>query len=452
MPLTNKVRTIVLSSFISIISLTSCITTDNTLGSVYIPSDQDITIKTVDFNLPVTLKMADSLQSSISSSIMVGAISTQKFGTTLIGTAVSFTPATDSIVWGTDPVFKEMYMEVAVSSKTTLSTDQENIPQNIYAYQLNFELDSTYVYNNSITSSDYYPTPISIGNTTYLGGDSLKMYFTKEFTEKFFSATREELDSAALFMKRFYGLYLTTDPPIEGTTGGRINNLDLETAYTVLSYTSTNDLGVRRDTSVSFMLGDYYITNTFKNSSQNLINDNPQDILYVEGLSGIKPHISAKALKKLINDWATQNSIDISKILIARASLEFPYDYPSNYTELNTYPSMLFPCQRLTGDIYTMYSPIAEIYDSNFNNGSINRSLSYYKPDVSLFLQDLLKKDDSKITEKDDLWMMATLTVTNSSSGTTYYYADYSTYFTATLNGLGSTRPPKLRLTYTILK
>ncbi|MDD2595683.1 MAG: hypothetical protein PHD11_07725 [Bacteroidales bacterium] len=450
--MTKKSKVYVVASLlIAIASFTSCITTDNTLGSIYVPSNQDIAIKTAEFDLPVTLMSADSLQTAIASTITIGTVASETFGTLRISSAASLSPG-DSIDFGTNPVFKEMYMQVYVSSRQTFSSDQKYIPQNVYVYPLNIELDSTHVYNNSISEKDYIHTPISSGNTIYMGGDSIKVIFTKEYGEKLFTATRSELDSSNLFMKRFYGMYLKVDDLQEGMTGGRINNLDLTTAYAILSFTSTNAAGERRDTSVSFQLGKYYVVNKVETGSKHLETDTPDNTVYVEGLSGIKPHIDAKVLKTTIDKWAAQNGIDLNNVLIAKATMEFPFEYSGQYTDYDTYPTNLFPCQRIEDSVYTMYSPISEIYDTKLNNGAINRSAFCYRPDAGLYIQNLIKKDTDKITRWDDIWMMPTITYTNSQTSETYYYSDYLNYYFGTLNGTKSERHPKLRITYTVLK
>ncbi|MDD2293753.1 MAG: hypothetical protein PHD07_06060 [Bacteroidales bacterium] len=448
----NRKSGIVVLLFVSLISFSSCITTDKTLASIYIPTNQDITIKSAEIDIPVELKISDSMQTATSAVLMMGAIASKEFGTVTIGSAATVTPSADSIEWGGDPVFIDMSMQVAVYSKQTMSSEQDYITQNVYAYPLTIELDSTDVYNNSIRESDYDHKPISLRNTLYMGGDSLNMHFTKEFGERFFAATREELDSNELFMKRFYGIYFKTDVPETGLIGGRIINLDLSTASIILSFTSTNYAGVRRDTSVSFTIGDYYYVNTVAVNSQKLETDDAKDAIYIEGLSGIKPVINAKKLKSAIEHWSNSAGVDLNNILIAKATMEFPYEYSGYYKDLDNYPKNLFPCLRTVDTTYTYYSPISEIYDSNFNNGAINRSQSYYRPDMGIYLQSLINKETSEVSSRDDLWMIPTLTYTSSTTNETYYFADYSTYYIAVLNGTKAARHPKLKITYTELK
>lgn len=448
----NRFKGILLSLILSATSLTSCILTDNTLGSAYIPGNQDISIKIADFDLPVTLKMADSLQTAVSANFIIGSITTDEYGTFRIGTATSITPATDTILWGKDPVFIDMYIQIAIAETRYLSPEQAFIPQNVYAYELSAPLDTTFIYNNSITELSYHPIPITAQNSIFMGGDSLKMHFTKEYGERFFSATLEECDSTHLFINKFYGLYFRTDDIEEGLTGGRLNYFDIYSADVRLSFTSTNEAGKRRDTSVAFRLGEYLSLNSMTSESGNRVTDNPVETLYYESLSGIKPHVSGAALHSLMQSWAKENDIDLNNLVIAKATLEFPFEYSGNYIALDNYPGNLFPCRRVRTKKHTLYKPIDEIYDNFMSKGSLNRSLLNYKPDIGFYLQDLIKKESSEVTDEDDLWLMQTISHTNSTTNVTTHYPDFTYYNIAKFNGTGCERNPKLRIVYTVLK
>jgi hypothetical protein len=453
MKLMSKARAAFILFSAAALVFTSCITTDKTLGSLYIPSSQDIYLHTAEIDLPVENRVADNLQSSITGSVIIGSITSDQFGTFRSSAALSFTPASDSITWGIDPEFISMEMDALVTSTQSLKDNQKFIPQNIYAYQLNFELDSTHIYANSVTDKDYIHKSILKNNSIYMGGDSIKMVFTKEFGEKLFKIDMATLDSTELFMKAFYGLYITTDDVEEGLTGGRLNMIDLSTAFVQLTYRSTNAAGVRRDTSASFLLGDRHCVDINEVGSHKLESSNPQDFLYYEGMAGIKPFVGGAALKKAIDNWAKANNIDLSKILISKAVLDFPFEYSGNYKDYDIYPDNLFPCLRRTSGNYKIFSPIDEIEsDTDYNFGSINRSLMTYRPDAALYIQDLIKKSYSDLDTEYDIWMMPTIQYSDSYSSSVYYYADYQYYRTGVLNGRSAERHPVLRLTYTVLQ
>ena len=112
----------------------------------------------------------------------------------------------------------------------------------------------------------------------------------------------------------------------------------------------------------------------------------------------------------------------------------------------------MFPVRRVHNDGILSYGPIQEIYDSYLESGNIDRSNLTYKSNISLYLQSLIRKEAGEITEEDDLWMMPTVSATNSYTSEVYYYADYYFYRQNYLNGTGALRHPVLKLTYSVLK
>jgi len=446
-------RASVVTAAIALSAFTSCITTDKTLGSKYVPDNQDMDILTDEIDLPVELRMADSLQSSISGTIILGSINTDTFGTIKLTAATSITAATDSIYWGGDPILKSITLECPVTGHQYLEEDQIFITQNLRAYQLKEKLDSTKIYSNSITRKDCQDKCITKGNAIYMGGDTLYMHLTEEFGQQFFNYDIKTLDSADLFMDSIKGIYFEMDDLEEGVNGGRLNFIDLSASYIDIHFSSIGYEGERRDTVVSFLIGNYTAVTGITSGSAKHVTSNPEEKIYIEGFNGIKPFISAVNLKRSIGKWASSKGLDLTKVIVVKAALEFPFDYSGNYKDYSPFPTNLFPCQRVeatTGDI--VYSPIDEIYDDNMSDGSINKSLDYYKPDAGNFIQDLIRTDESKLTYKDDIWMMQTYAYTNSTSSTTYYYTDYNNYYIGIINGTKCDRRPKLHLTYAILK
>lgn len=487
---------------------------DPTLGASYIPANQDISIHTVDIDLPVGQKYADSLQTTVNSQVAVGSITTAAYGTVTVGSALTLSPATDSIVWGTDPVFKSMYISLTASSNQVLDKSQAGIPQNIYVHQLNKELDSTCVYSNSITLADCKPELAVMGSMVYTGGDTLVLHFTEDFAKPLFDLDRETMDSTALFASKFYGIYLHTDPVEPGTEGGRLNIFDVNESYVILTYSSVNDAGRRRDTTAFFNLGTYNAVMSIDKEKVFPETDDASAMIRYEGLTGLKPHIDAKVLRQRLDDWMGANGIDPDALMVCRATLEFPFEYSGSSAQYNIWPANLYPCRRLRGSVYTVYSPISERYTSSYDHGEINRSHFYFRSDVAPYLQSLIREEKDKVDENYDIWMIPTIEYTtstsssstsdyynyanyyasmygygyggygyggyggyggyydpygyggygygygypygygygSSSSGTTYYYVDSKNYWMCEINGTAAARHPILHLTYTVLK
>lgn len=435
--------------------LASCIQTDYTLGTKLVPESQDITIHTATLDLPVGLKMADSLQTSLSGSATVGSIRSRTFGLIHSDAAFSVTAAYDSIVWGANPSVRSIYLTLVRDTTVTVDGSQASIPQNIYVHQLAVELDSTMKYNNSLTAADYNPEVLSVGGTVYFGGETYQIFLKEEIGRRLFEIPMETLDSAELFMKAFHGFYLRCDDPQEPLEGGRLNMFDLSSSYLYLNYDYTDDEGHRRSTTTAFKLGDYFTDNVVTAGSRPLENADPADALYMEGLCGIKPHVDAAALRETVTRWAAVQGIPAKNLLIAKATLSFPFEYDADHPDLlDGYSVNLYPCTRVrnenTGLVY--YSPIDEINQSEMENGAIDRARLQYTSNVSLYLQDILDRDAADLTADDDLWLMPIVSSYNSSTGVTYYYADSYYYTQSFLNGTAATRHPVLSLTYSVLK
>ena len=432
-------------------SVYSCVTVDNTIGSAYAPTSQDISIKVDQFDLPVTMAMADGLQSSLDGSATVGTITTETFGTFSSAAAISISPSFDSLVIGDNPVFKEMYASMAVSENLTLSDDQKNIIQNIYVHQLNVELDSTRIYSNSISDKDVRKESAIRENVIYTGDDQVRFFFTEEFAKPIFDLTYEQLDSARLFMKAFYGLYIHTEP-VEGIKdGGRLISFDLSNSFAYLTYTSTNYEGRRRDTTITFALGAYNNVNRYESSSAPLVREDPSLALYMESLNGVKPCIRGTEMKKLVDGWLEEKGLIAKNVLVTRATLEFPFEYSGDPSDYDVFPANLFACRRFVSDGKSYYQPVDDVYLVEQGSGAANYSLYNFKPDVATYIQEIMKREPESISSDDDLWIMPIISITDATTSEYIYRADTYYYTQCILNGTAAERHPVLRITYAVL-
>ncbi|MCR5710745.1 MAG: DUF4270 domain-containing protein [Bacteroidales bacterium] len=436
-------------------SLVSCIEKNPTLGSALVPSNQDIAIHTVTLDLPVTLRMADSLQTSISGNATVGAIRSRDYGLFHCDAAMSVTSANDSVIWGKNPSVRRIYADFVLDSVMLMDKSQLHVPQNLYIHQLKVDLDSTTVYHNSLKADCYDTEVISEGSVIYTGGNTWTVNLKKTVGEKLFKIPMETLDSAKLFMKTFPGLYIRCDDPEDGNLGGRLNLFDLSSSFIYLTWDYDDDEGHRRTKTTAYQLGTYFTVNVATAGSRSLENADPREALYAEGLCGIKPHISAKALRDEIDRWMERETLEAlspDNILVTKATLTFPYTYDGDTERYGYFGSSLFPSRRIKGNVGTIYYPLSELNYSEFESGSIDRSRMEYVSNVSFWLQELIRRDKSKITEADDLWMMGTVSYTDSYNGTTTWFSDYFYYTQTQLNGTAAARHPVLKLTYSVLK
>lgn len=444
--------TIGLAALLAAFCMASCITTDHTVGSGFVPTDQDITLKSVTLDLPVGLRMADSLQTSVAQNVTVGAIRTKRFGLFHSDGAMSLVPAYDSIVWGKNPTVRSLSLTLALDTALVVHESQRYIPQNLYVHPLSAQLDSTTTYNNSLTEAAYDPDVLSDGGIVYTGGPAYAVQLKKEFGERLFRIPMSTLDSAELFMKEIHGLYLRCDDPEEGTEGGRLNSFDLSSSYLTLTYDYDDEEGNRKTTSALFLVGTYHTVNRCSAGSRMLEQADPADGLYMEGICGIKPHIDARALRARIEAWAAAEQIPMDELVVAKATLSFPFEYDGDRKQFDSYSGNLFPCRRVRGSYQTIYTPISDINDTETENGAIDRSLLTYTASASIYVQDLVRRKAEDLTEEDDLWIMPTTSYYSTTTGTTYYYADSFYYAQDLLNGTAAARHPVIKLTYTILK
>ena len=437
---------------LSLFSISACIERDSTLGSALVPSDQDISINTTVFDLPVSLRISDSLQTVVSQSITVGSIRSNIFGLFRSEAAMTVTSSKDSVEWGKNATVRRVYISLARDTNIVIDKSQFHIPQNIYVHELTRQLDSSLTYNNSLNLSDYDSRIISRGDILYNGGEIFTVDLDHSFGEKFLKLPTSVRDSAQLLMKEIPGLYMTCDEPEKSLEGGRLNVFNLSSSSLIINYTYEDEDGNTRSSSAVFDLGKYFTLNVSSSSAGHLVTDNPADAIYMEGLCGIKPHISAKKLYETVKTWADASGIALENLIIAKAALEFPFEYNGDKEQFYTWSGNMYPCTRATSSAgKKTYAPIEQISETSYESGTLDRSLLQYKSNISVYLQELLRSDPSDIDEDDDLWMMPTVSYTDNHSNT-YYYPDYFYYKQNVLNGTGAERHPVLKLTYTVLK
>lgn len=372
---------------ITAISAASCITVDKSMGSGNIPDDQKLKMETISFNLPVDLKMADSLQGVSTSYMLIGAINTAEMGLAEFGVAANVVPYSKGLRFGDNPVIISTYIQLVKASTISIADNQKGITQDISVYRLKNPLDTLNVYNNSITSSGYYPESLNNNTVTYYGGDTLKIYLNNSYGKELMSATNEELDSLDLFSKKFGGLYIKSETPPAGLNGGRLNQFSYGTAYLYLKYNfqPTWKTGLaRKDTTIAMSLGYKFCVNASSYSSQKYETSVAQAVLPIEGMGGIKPYIRMDALKDQIDAWIALKGYDPTKVLVSRATISFPFEAPANLDDLTHYPTNLFLCNRKNDTISntTYYYVLNDIKSSGNSKGAINRSLFSYVGEI----------------------------------------------------------------------
>ena len=449
----------------------SCIDTNTTLGGNLVPAAETYTFYTAEVPLEgISMQMADNLSGYSETRITIGAIRDPEFGLTTRASAFSLVPLfLDDFEMGKNPVFQSFHFAAARDTISVRRTDQQNILQKVRVYELASALDpeEDADCNKPVAHLD---KPISRGTPVYGGTDSLSFNFTEEFGKKYLQITPDDVKDMKTYLSKFPGIYMEVDEP-DGE-GGRINMLDLQMGYdkqnkiimgniATLFYSAEFD-GVRKDTTLSFYFGApkffdldslfkaYGVNNTgtFPQYALNVTGQDTrdragdaQDKIWIEGGGGLKPVISARSLKKQVEDAIAAVGGNPRDAVVNKASLVFPFEFPDDYEEMVYWPYRLSPTCRIVSDSGTSFMGLSDSGSSSENQGDIDRSLLVYAPDVTFHMQEILKVDETQADKAStkylmngnyDIWLlvMAKEKVTNVSatSEETQQMLDYYAY------------------------
>ena len=426
----------------------SCVYINEELGENLIPTDQKWDVFTPEAVVldDIQMKMTDSLSAYNTDRFTFGAINDPVLGTSIKSTSFTLVPLLDSLDFGTNTRVRQFYFTAVRDTLSTYHSSQERILQNVYVSELKAPLDTFSLYTgtfmNPANVEKYLNTSniITTGIPVYDGGDSLSFSFSKEFTESMIERLKTaRLDSMDLYTKDIPGIYITTDAP--AVQGGRINMFDLplelSDSYVTGNFAElkfTADYGDRKDVDSSFIF--LFGPGTFMdqtssevptqfafNASNHQTAENKfvenwemgtKENLYVEGGSGMKPVITAREIKSILNDLIAQAGITNPKeVVINKATIILPYVMPADYQDMDKYPTVLSPTVRLRSEDggYITYAGLTDSSVESENQGDINRSTCMYSPDVSHHVQEILKLDESsedyeKTVDNYDIWML----------------------------------------------
>lgn len=431
---------------------TSCITSNKNIGTSFATDDLQLISKKVSFDIPLTLATPDSIQSYSTTTMLVGEIKNKLFGTAKSGSVSFIIPSSDTCFLGFDPKLINAYAIISIDSTFTTIPSQEGMAQNITLYKLTSDIDTTKMFNTSFASTDFDPKPISVGSSVYYGEDSIKIMISDEYAEELLRTSQKEFDSTDLFIKRMKGIYMTATTASTNAEGGRLNYIPVSKSYIRVNYQLT-DPGqgfLDHDTSQVFVLGYYSAINTLTNTSSHLATSSPSDYLYMDCWSGVKPKIKGETIKGILQNWAINNGFDNKRVIIARAYLTFPFETPEDFNNVDNYPDLIYPCTVAeSADSVRFFYPLSEIY-SNTYKGALSRSLKHYTCDITSYVQEVISTDKILDSSKD-LWIMPIRTVTDESSGTTYYNFDTINYSYTILNGPNAADKPTLSIWYSVI-
>ena len=436
----------ILAALIAAAGLSSCVGIDRQLGESYLATDQKYDIYTTEFALDdIEMQCPDSLSGYSVYRFSVGAIRDPQFGLTTRSAAFTLVPVVDTIDYGKNAKFKSFHFAAPSDSCSCDDMTQLRILQNIHVYALEKELAI-----NSEPEIVYSGKRITKGVPVCNGTDSLSFNFTEEFGEKYMHITQADLDDIGTYRKNFPGIYITTDAP--AGNGGRINMFQVPIdvsggaiygSYAVLNFSADYGERTQVDTSFYFYIGplEKYdmagVTTTSVNTypqvaygiatheSKNL-EGKASGTIWFEGGRGLKPVVKAKSIKDKLSAIVSQHG-SVADIVVSKATIEMPFEFPENYQDIRLFPSTLSPTCRIVTDTSVTFAGITDASISSENQGTINRSTCVYAPDLSHHIQALLRLKDESEIENYDIWLfgMADEQVTSGNTSADSELSDY---------------------------
>ena len=479
----GRVRSLLATGMI-LLGSASCVNIDESLGENFIPHDQIWDVYPCD-NVTltdITMKPARNMSGYSTRRFTFGAVKDQRF-TTSKSTSFTLVPLMDTLDFGKKvngyPKVTQFHLTAIRDTVSMVFDNQERILQNVYVNSLREPVDSTSLYADDpkFQIKEGY---ITKGIPIYDGGDSLSFDFREEYAlaviegiEEFQKLDGEKRDSLKCYIEKVPGIVISTDEQTE--IGGRINMFNLtiqtESGYVTGNYAELKFQGIYEgsdepvDTSFLFFFGpsDFlkdddttypaqYAFNAGTHTSTENVTDQ-KECIYVEGGSGLKPVISAIEIKRIVSELveaeiAAGKDIDISTVVINKATIVLPYNVGGDYDKLNRYPAMLSPTVVLSGETGEgeTYYTFAGLTDSSIeseNHGDINRSLNMYCPDITHHVQEIANltpeegEDEASFKErvgKYDVWMLIMheeITETSTDTGYDDYYNNllYNSYY-----------------------
>jgi len=460
-----------------LLSCLSCVDNDYKLGGSLIPTDQTYSIYTAELPIPeVRVEMPDSLSGFSSTRITIGAIRDEEFGLSTRSCVLTLVPINDTLDFGDNPVVRRFHFSAAVDTISTSEDRYESILQNVNVFELDSRVDPTKQFdcNGEIAHGS---KRITKGTPILNGVDSLAFDFSLEYANKFLSITQDDLADIDTYLDKIPGIYITTDAP--SGLGGRINMFDLQLDYDSQYYylngnyasfdiTSTYD-GVKKDTSFYFYysplsiipsdsLLSTYATGSFPQYALNLTHHETrgrvgaaQAEIPVEGGGGLKPMIKAKTLIAAAREMIEAKGADPYNVVINKATIVLPFEFPENYKDMDRYPYLLSPTCRFRSDTTVSFMSLTDSSNDDEDQGDIDRANLQFSPDITYHLQELLKIKDGDETKKSrldagsyDIWFLIianevveSSTSSDSSSDLSeyYQYLAYQSYYNSMYGG-----------------
>lgn len=410
----------------------SCMEVDDNLGSDFMADNQLYDFYATELDLKeVQMRQVDSLTAYSDNRITFGSIREDTFGLTRRGCVITLVPLLQEFDFGKNPKFQKFKFNCAMDSTSVYDLSQSDILQSVNVYPLTEPVsDEDYFSQAPVKHSD---RKVTKGTPVVNGSDSLVFELSEEYGRQYLNITNEDLKDMTAYKKKFPGIYLCTDDP-EGN-GGRINMFEKDffvknvnnvvertNNYAVLYYSGEYD-GVRKDSLLVFFFSPpafenidsllemqtppkQYVFNVDYHEKSAGMEGPAKDKIYVEGGSGIKPVVTSRQIRDLICEDIRKNGGDPKTTVISKATIEFPFTFPDDYTTMFRYPDNLSPTIKLNNNGMVTYAGLTDASIKTENQGDINRSQCMYSPDMTHHVQQIVRLSDNADFSRYDIWFL----------------------------------------------
>jgi hypothetical protein len=386
----------VISSLLLIFN--SCAEDPSDIGTDILPSTDNIVVKADSSTLISSYTISGkSVLTSVTTQnqqlYVLGSLKDNIFG---IGAASILTQFHPSILTSVDSARTVDSLVLYLSSANFYGDSLSRMT--VRVFELNQKLRNDTVYYSDINPAEYCDFSTELANTTFNAGDSLiRIKITDpEFILKFETMNDSVYKDLNDFRDNFYGLYLSVDEITEKGGYAYLNMRSPETKFTLYFNGDTiSDVYNMAFTNIAAKANLFSHEYNGYPISENLDKpENPDSIMYIEGLAGASGRISFPNL----DSWKEKGLITINKAELI-LSVD-PLLYPS--ISEDDYPPQLYLLS-LNDTVYTnIYDDLIDQTGTYFG-GTYIKTRNVYVFNIGLHLQSFI----SEKIENSDLVLIS---------------------------------------------
>lgn len=389
----TKLRILALTLVFALVTFSSCKKTPTDIGKNLQPDFSYIKVFTANDNeIVANTQHIDSLLTSTATSLLVGDMYDEIFGTTNLETYIQFTPKVLGQEWGDNAVADSIVLQLCYSG---FYGDTTSMQRYVVRELSEAFTDSTKYYSNMVLATNsealadytYQPHPLTYSNIDddTLSKAVLRIPLDNSLGQSFIE-NPDKLQSVESFLEFFKGLNVKAeDMPGKGA----VYFFDATNSYTYMRLyyhnntdTLTYDFSV---TSKNYHYGHFEHDYTTAVAPIKFNDSVDNRYLYVQGVAGVMTWVQFPTLA----EWA--RSLD-GNVLINEAKLVLTgspavVDGAINDTAVFTPPVQLIVAKRTGDNAYELLEDqyvSAGYFGGQYNNGTVTFRLNRYVQDLIL--------------------------------------------------------------------